>query len=114
MQYEGFENEFHSGNIHMYCGDCMDLMRQTPDKHFSLACVDPPYGLGLKTVSRPSEGNTNSQQRFYDDLILKRWDNEKPSLEYWGEIFRVSKNQQVFGGNYFHCQLVAVLWFGIK
>jgi site-specific DNA-methyltransferase (adenine-specific) len=80
--------------------DCMELMSRYPDKYFELAIVDPPYGLGMGTVSVPSEKNTNSQQKFYKDLKSKRWDNNTPNKEYFDELIRVSKNQIVWGGNY--------------
>lgn len=66
--------------------DCMDLMARYPDKYFDLAIVDPPYGIDVKT-------------RVFDDG--KKWDSETPKREYWNELFRVSKNQIVWGGNYF-------------
>jgi site-specific DNA-methyltransferase (adenine-specific) len=80
--------------------DCMELMANLKDKEVDLAIVDPPYGLGLGTVSIPSEKNTNSQQKFYKDLKSKRWDDNTPNKEYFDELKRVSKNQIVWGGNY--------------
>lgn len=80
--------------------DCMELMKRYPDKYFELAIVDPPYGLKMKTVSIPSEKNTNSQQKFYKQLKEKKWDNVCPSPEYFKELKRVSKNQIIWGGNY--------------
>jgi site-specific DNA-methyltransferase (adenine-specific) len=80
--------------------DCIELMSRYPDKYFELAIVDPPYGLGMGTVSIPSEKNTNSQQKFYKDLKNKRWDDNTPNKEYFDELKRVSKNQIVWGGNY--------------
>ena len=80
--------------------DCMEYMATQPDNAFDLAIVDPPYGLGLGTVSIPSEKNTNSQQKFYKDLKSKRWDDNTPNKEYFDELKRVSKNQIVWGGNY--------------
>ena len=65
-----------------------------------MGVVDPPYGLGMETVSIPSEKNTNSQQKFYKDLKSKRWDDNTPNKEYFDELKRVSKNQIVWGGNY--------------
>ena len=50
MKYNQFKNEFHSGCLSIYNGDCMDLLRQTPDKYYSLSIVDSPYGLGSKLV----------------------------------------------------------------
>ena len=95
-------NEYHSenGRIHLFNMDCMAYMAQFPDNYFDLAIVDPPYGLGMGTVSIPSEKNTNSQQKFYKDLKGKRWDDNTPNKEYFDELKRVSKNQIVWGGNY--------------
>jgi len=64
----------------------MELMARYPDNHFELAIVDPPYGINIKT-------------RVFNDN--KEWDNEIPSKEYFDELFRVSKNQIIWGANYF-------------
>ena len=97
MEYIGFKNEYHSGKIHLYNGDCMDLLRQTPDKYYDLAIVDPPYGIDIaKKLANgwvSKAGGTNFE--------AKDWDKYTPAQEYWGELFRVSKNQIVWGGNYF-------------
>lgn len=69
--------------------DCMLLMARYPDKYFDLACVDPPYGIGISS-------NPVRQQHK-----KKSWDNEIPSAEYFNELQRVSKNQIIWGGNYF-------------
>ena len=87
-------------NSRVYLMDCMELMKGYPDKYFDLAVVDPPYGLGMATVSIPSEKNTNSQQKFYKDLKSKKWDDNTPNKEYFNELKRVSKNQILWGGNY--------------
>ena len=80
--------------------DCMDLLRRTPDNYYSLALVDPPYGIEMdggssikKLKSRP-----NWKGCKYDK---KDWDSQIPSIEYFNELFRVSKNQIIWGGNYF-------------
>ena len=90
MEYIGFKNEYHSGKIHIYNGDCMDLLRQTPDKYYDLALVDPPYGIGI---------SSNSFRQKHKKLS---WDNEVPADEYFKELFRVSSNQKIWGGNYFN------------
>ena len=84
----------------VYNEDCVEGLKRFSDNHFDLAIVDPPYGLGMGTVSIPSEKNTNSQQKFYKDLKSKRWDDNTPNKEYFDELKRVSKNQIVWGGNY--------------
>jgi site-specific DNA-methyltransferase (adenine-specific) len=67
----------------------MDYMAGLPDKAFDLAIVDPPYGIGIS-------GNPVRQQHD-----KKQWDNAIPSDKYFDELFRVSKNQIIWGGNYF-------------
>jgi len=66
--------------------DNMLLMARYPDNYFDLAIVDPPYGINVST-------------RVFNDG--KDWDNEIPTKEYFDELFRVSKNQIIWGGNYF-------------
>ena len=72
----------------------MLLMARYPDNYFDLAIVDPPYGLGDSVV--------NSGGRFarYENKN-GNWDNETPTIEYFKELFRISKNQIIWGGNYF-------------
>ena len=82
-----------------YLRDCMAAMAEFPDKFFDLAVVDPPYGLGKRTTDGGSKKNT--QTKFMQDIRRSNWDDVIPSAKYWGELFRVSKNQIVWGGNYF-------------
>lgn len=78
--------------------DCMDLMREFPDKHFDLAIVDPPYGLG----KRLSDGGGKLKNRPFCTQYREstQWD-DAPDPEYFEELFRVSQNQIIWGGNYF-------------
>ena len=76
-----------------YLMDCMDLLKQYPDNYFCLALVDPPYGIGANKMTL---GNGKKKVfRGNND-----WDNEIPNEEYFKELFRVSKNQIIWGGNY--------------
>ena len=70
-------------------GDCMEGMKQYPDKYFDLAVVDPPYGIGI------------SNNSFRQKQVKKVWDNEIPDSCYFNEFKSVSINQIVWGGNYF-------------
>lgn len=79
--------------------DCMDLMKEFPDKYFELAIVDPPYGLGKRTTD--GGGSGNSQNKFMSDIRRTNWDDKIPSESYFNELFRVSRNQIIWGGNYF-------------
>lgn len=77
--------------------DCIDFLKNCPDNYFDLCCCDPPYGIGEangKNVSR-------SKLAIAKDYGKKDWDNKIPEKEIFNEIFRVSKNQIIFGGNYF-------------
>ena len=67
-------------NIQIIHGDCMEAMKQMPDKAFELAIVDPPYGSAMQNMSRT--GGT--------------W-----AVKYFDELFRVSRNSIIWGGNYF-------------
>ena len=69
--------------------DCIEYMATLPDKAFDLAIVDPPYGIGIS--SNPV------RQRH----TKKAWDAAIPDAEYFAELMRVSRNQIVWGGNYF-------------
>lgn len=84
-----------------YNMDCMTGMREFPDNYFDLAIVDPPYGLGYDTMAEKNGGqqskNGAAKKRNYHG---GGWDI-KPSKAYFDELMRVSKNQVVWGGNYF-------------
>lgn len=75
--------------------DNMKLMARYPDKYFDLAICDPPYGLGDAVV------NSGGRFKRYHNKN-GNWDNSIPTEDYFNELFRVSKNQIIFGGNYFH------------
>lgn len=111
------------GNITLYLADCMDVMKTFSDKQFDLAIVDPPYGInadnmnmgthltrsgdgypGESTATRLRKGRLNSGGGKLKNRILNNsdasWD-VAPDKEYFDELFRVSKNQIIWGGNYF-------------
>jgi site-specific DNA-methyltransferase (adenine-specific) len=78
--------------------DNMILMARYPDNYFDLAIVDPPYGIGMSkgTMSSNNDKNISSKRNY----ISKDWDSSIPNEEYFNELFRVSKNQIIWGGNY--------------
>lgn len=99
-----------------YNMDCMQGMKEFPDKYFDLAIVDPPYG-------RKEHGGRNRsgyvRQKNGSKIFVKdgqyenrKWDNEPPLEEYFNEIMRVSKNQIIFGCNYFDYPLIGgrIVW----
>ena len=76
--------------IKLHNADCLEAMRLMDDDSFELAIVDPPYGIGM-------DGGKIGKNHFKK----KDWDNTTPSLEYFTELFRVSKNQIIWGANHF-------------
>jgi site-specific DNA-methyltransferase (adenine-specific) len=81
------------GNATLYHGDCMEAMREMPDDAFSLAIVDPPYGIG-KALVAGGTWSVKYQAKGAD------WDIA-PKKEYFDQLRRVSQNFIVWGGNYF-------------
>jgi len=85
--------------------DCMDIMRDIPDKYFELAIVDPPYGIGegRKVNSRPESVKQKNGTVLYvpHKYKVKNWDDAIPDKYYFNELIRISKNQIIWGGNYF-------------
>jgi site-specific DNA-methyltransferase (adenine-specific) len=75
----------------MLQGDCMDFMRDKPDKFWDLAIVDPEFGIGQFWMK------SKHTYKFGD----KKWNTKIPDRSYFEELFRVSKNQIIWGGNYF-------------
>jgi site-specific DNA-methyltransferase (adenine-specific) len=73
--------------------DCMQFMSRYPDKYFELAIVDPPYG-----INRDGHYQKTHHRKNY---TKKGWDSQIPNKEYFDELFRVSKNQIIWGSNYF-------------
>ena len=81
--------------------DNMELMARYPDKYFDLAIVDPPYGIGESNKQRKNAPCKRWKAAKNDiPYEKKQWDKTIPTAEYWQELFRVSKNQIVWGGNY--------------
>jgi len=91
----------------VYLEDCVKALKRYADNHFDLAIVDPPYGIGadkaqnnaaLSRIKAEGKSKAGRGWKLYHETD---WDNETPTAEYWAELFRVSKNQIVWGGNYF-------------
>lgn len=76
--------------------DCMNVMARYPDKFFDLAIVDPPYGIGVG-IFKPVGG------RGEENRDNKQWDISIPDANYFKELERVSKEQIIWGANYFNC-----------
>lgn len=107
MINEQIKNYYNVENLEFFNADCMHLMKTFKDKEFDLAIVDPPYGIGadkaqnntaMQRIKAEGKSKAGRGWKLYADTD---WDNETPNAEYWQELFRVSKNQIVWGGNYF-------------
>jgi len=78
----------------IHCMDCLSFMREVPDNYFDLVITDPPYGIGNKF-----KGGKTGKMNF-NEIVEKGWDIA-PTMEVFNNIFRISKNQIIWGGNYF-------------
>ena len=89
--------------INFYNQDCISFMKTKPDNYYELAIVDPEFGIGI-----------SKSPRLVTDkgLKAKDWDNKPVDMNYFTELFRISKNQIIWGGNYYplpankHC----IIW----
>jgi len=77
--------------------DNMQVMARYEDNYFDLAIVDPPYGIN---ISNGGSYYNKKGKRPANPHTKKDWDKSTPKAEYWRELFRISKNQIVWGGNY--------------
>ena len=97
---QAFSESYRNGDILMIHGDCMDVMEELGEKEIQLSIVDPPYGIGM-------DGGKRGKATYKK----KEWDESAPSQEYFKELFRVSKNQIIWGGNYFDlCPSQWIIW----
>ena len=79
-----------------YNMDCMQGMKEFPDKYFDLAIVDPPYGINMDGGKIGGDNLGKAK-----DYKKKNWDAKAPEKEYFDELMRLSKNQIIFGANHF-------------
>jgi site-specific DNA-methyltransferase (adenine-specific) len=80
--------------IRIYNEDCLEALRKMPDNSFDLAIIDPPYGINVNMNMGVRKGEKRKHQS-------KDWDKESPNEDYFIELFRVSKNQIIWGANNF-------------
>jgi len=91
--------------------DNMLLMARYPDNYFDLAIVDPPYGINIQKMNY-TQNTKGGVAKRKDYSSVGNWDSETPNKEYFNELFRVSKNQIIWGGNYFELPLTKswIVW----
>jgi len=98
-----------SPKIQAFNMDCMEFMKDKPDNYYDLAIVDPPHNVGA------SDGKFGQNSKDYHSATMKHYanNNKTPSIEYFKEMFRVSKNQIIWGSNYYPQYLEhsgAIIW----
>ena len=84
--------------------DNMQLMSRYEDNYFDLAIVDPPYGIDIHKMNY-TQSTKGGVAKRKDYSSVGDWDSRTPTDEYFKELFRVTKNQVIFGGNYFNLPL---------
>ena len=90
--------------INLHNVDCMEYMASLPDKAFDLAIVDPPYGIGWDGEKAGMAENSSAKWKApptANRYVKKEWDKGAPPMEYFDELRRVSREQIIWGGNYF-------------
>ena len=83
--------------------DCLEYMKTVPDNFYDLCLTDPPYGIKINKMNFVTSGAVKVGGAYRNDYSKHNteWDNFTPSIEYFNEIKRISKQQIIFGGNYF-------------
>jgi site-specific DNA-methyltransferase (adenine-specific) len=97
MEYKNLIGGAITDKINIYNCDCMELLKQTPDNYYSLALVDPPYGIGEDGAKNHSRGKATKPTMY----TAKDWDSSAPTKEYFIELKRVCKNVIIWGANHF-------------
>ncbi len=90
--------------------DCMEYMAGLEDNAFELAIVDPPYGIDYdKQQNKSADNERASNGGKWKKYKATEWDTSIPNNDYFSELFRVSKNQIIWGGNYYPVRLDGVI-----
>lgn len=101
------DNPYISEKIQIYNFDNMELLKQTPDNYYSLSIVDPPYGINVAKTGKlggdkPFAKNGKRIKAVAStDYGAKEWDSKPPDKDFFIQLKRVSRNQIIFGANYF-------------
>ena len=75
--------ESSKGTLELSCEDCMALMARYPDKHFDLAIVDPPYGIGIVSQFKKTTESKRSMMRGMNGITGSEWDSATPDSQYF-------------------------------
>jgi site-specific DNA-methyltransferase (adenine-specific) len=88
------KKEYTKNNVRLICADNKKIIAKYPDNYFDLACIDPEYGINIDNNKKGNFVMTKHKS--------KGWDKKTPDTRFFKELFRISKNQIIFGGNYFN------------
>jgi len=97
MNFEGYKRKEVIGNATLYQGDCLGILSGFGTKEVDAVVTDPPYGIG-------EDGGDKKRRRGYRLKVAhvkKEWDSKPPDARIFIQLFRSSKKQAIFGGNYF-------------
>ena len=105
--------------VNLYHADCMDLMKSMPDNWVDLAICDPPYGIGVAKTGAIGGTRKGLNKKWANESVRefdkKDWDDKAPDQSYFMELKRVSRNQIIWGGNYFTDNLLPtnswIFWY---
>ena len=92
--------------INLYNIDCMEALKEFKNNQFDLAIVDPPYGINADKKNSGKKLQSKKSSSLSKDYGSQTWDSNIPSLEYFIELKRVSKNQIIWGVNYYPYNLL--------
>ena len=87
--------------------DCIEVMKRYPDKYFDLAVVDPPYGINADIKNSTNKKQSKKSASNSKNYGNQKWDADIPTKEYFIELFRVSKEQIIWGVNYYPFDFLA-------
>jgi len=93
--------------INLHLGDCMDAMSKMEDNAYDLAIVDPPYGSSADALKKEFD---NSNKRAAKRKFYHHFENTPPNKDYFKQLYRVSRNCIVWGGNFFGLKGGVVAW----
>jgi site-specific DNA-methyltransferase (adenine-specific) len=87
----------------IYNADCLEIMKSIPDKSINLVLTDPPYGIKMDKRGLSNRASNSVKYKGYKGKNYEgtEWDSTPPTVEYFKELFRISKNQIIFGANHF-------------
>jgi len=82
MKYSGFEKEQHFDRFSFYNGDCMDLLKQTPDKYYDLCIVEPPYGIGISGQKEVQKGKKSNRKLHVQKTGIMQYRSKNILMNY--------------------------------